>query len=118
MGTQVMRTWKPTAAGFSNIVAGAFGILFSLVLIRRGETIDSLPFPRGVGEIGLPLAIVAIIGGIFSLKRKLWGLALTGSICAIFSWLFILGILSVIFVSMSRQEFGTPVPPANPGQPS
>ncbi|GAG33364.1 unnamed protein product, partial [marine sediment metagenome] len=59
----------------------------------------------GSGLIGL--GVVAIIGGIFALRRKLWGLALAGAICAI-PCSAALGILATIFVSLGRREFAQP----------
>ena len=57
---------------------------------------------------GIPLiilGIVAIVGGIYAIRRKVWGMALAGAICALFSVFGVLGILSIIFVSLSRKEF-------------
>lgn len=56
----------------------------------------------GTGAIGL--GVVALIGGIFTLRRRLWGLALTGAILAI-PIMLPLGILATIFVSKRRKEF-------------
>jgi hypothetical protein len=50
--------------------------------------------------------IIAVIGGIFAIQRKCWGMALAGSIAAFFpAWIFGLG--SVVFIAISRDEFGT-----------
>jgi hypothetical protein len=48
--------------------------------------------------------VIAIVGGVYSLKRKAWGLAPAGSICAL-SGYFILGLLAIIFVAMGKNEF-------------
>jgi hypothetical protein len=57
--------------------------------------------------LALPFAIVgilAIVGGIYALRRKIWGLALAGSIAAFFpSW--ILGIAAIVFTALSKNEF-------------
>ncbi len=50
------------------------------------------------------LGIVAVIGGVSAIRRKSVGLSLTGAICALPSVL--LGLLAVIFVSVSKREFG------------
>ena len=55
------------------------------------------------GCVGV-LGIVAIVGGISAIRRKRFGLALAGAICAILSG--ILGILAVIFVALRKREFG------------
>ena len=47
-----------------------------------------------------------IVGGIFALRRRVWGLALAGAICAFLVPAgFILGILAIIFVAMGKREF-------------
>jgi len=49
------------------------------------------------------LGVVAIVGGISAIRRKRFGLSLTGAICALPS--VILGILAVIFVALGKREF-------------
>ena len=49
------------------------------------------------------LGIIAIVGGISTVKRKRFGLSLAGAICAMPSW--ILGILAVTFVALGKREF-------------
>jgi hypothetical protein len=56
--------------------------------------------------VGVPLfalGIVAIVGGVSALRRRSFGLSLAGAICAL--PLAPLGILAVIFVSVSNREF-------------
>ncbi|MEW6143065.1 MAG: hypothetical protein AB1597_07960 [Chloroflexota bacterium] len=48
------------------------------------------------------LGAIALIGGIYALSRSNWRLALIGSICAIPTGI---GVLSTIFVVLSRKEF-------------
>jgi hypothetical protein len=114
------KTWKPTTAGVLSIVAGGLSLLGLLALlaffpatVAGGHMHPFMPaWPIGVGYVVLLIAFpvglcaaVAIAGGIFALKRRLWGLALAGAICAVFSPAGILGILAVIFVAMGRSEF-------------
>jgi uncharacterized membrane protein YbaN (DUF454 family) len=56
-----------------------------------------------VGVTLFALGIVAIVGGVSALRRKNFGLSLAGAICALPS--MPLGILAVIFVSVSNKEF-------------
>jgi hypothetical protein len=51
------------------------------------------------------LGIVAIIGGIYAIQRKLWGMALAGAICAIIGPSALLGILAIIFIAIGKPEF-------------
>ena len=57
-----------------------------------------------IGAISLAFGIIALVGGIQALRRRTWGLALAGSILALPSS-FILGLLSIIFVSTGKKEF-------------
>jgi hypothetical protein len=67
--------------------------------------------------VGIGLGLIAIVGGIFAIRRKFWGLALAGAICAIvpphpwgyLTWTPVLGILAVVFVALSKNEFTGPV---------
>lgn len=112
---------SPVVAGVLSIVSGVFGILWGITLVLFAVlmmNIDTFPvttahdFPFDIlqvvclvwGTILLILAIVAIIGGIYSFQRKLWGLALTGAIVAMLVFLPT-GIAAVIFVGLSRQQF-------------
>ena len=114
----MQKTWKPTVAGVLNVIAGVFGLIGGLVLVFLGSAgsaffscfnIGMLPwapltFFLGTGISLLVLGILALIGGIYSLRRKVWGLALAGSIATVlFSQ--ILGILAIIFVALSEEEF-------------
>lgn len=58
-----------------------------------------------LGIISLVFGIISLVGGIQAIRRKVWGLALAGSILAIPASA-VLGILSIIFVSIGKQEFG------------
>jgi len=60
-----------------------------------------------IGVTALILGIVAIVGGVFALKRKSFGMSLAGAICALPPTV-ILGVLAIIFVSLSRKEFEPP----------
>ncbi len=117
------KTWKPVVAGILNIVAGVIhligfiGVIVAIFVIGSGtyfwEFTPEL-FPITIGWVQTILIIVAVftavlgilplLGGIYSVQRKQWGLALAGSIAAIFGTA-VLGLLAVIFTAMSRDEF-------------
>ncbi len=113
------KTNKPTTAGILNIIAGALGLIWAISLfIGWGVTSGVCVVPGGVGDIpefvpgmilswaiiALILAILAIVGGIYAILRKIWGLALAGSIAAILSF-FPLGIPAIVFTAQSKDEF-------------
>ena len=62
------------------------------------------------GAIGLFFTlsgILAIVGGVFALKKRRWGMALAGSVAGTFTF-FPVGIPAIIFIAMAKQEFSTP----------
>ena len=109
------KTWKPTTAGILSIIAGAISVIVGLVVAAVGTAVGGLAGMFGLIGLGAVIAaiaavpvilgIVAIVGGIYALRRKVWGLALAGSICSLFGPWIILGILAIIFVSMGKGEF-------------
>ncbi len=103
-------TWLPIAAGILSIIAGAIELFGGLIFSALASLITSLFWMPELGALfGVPLiiiGIVAIIGGICSLTRRAWGMALAGAICSLFlPHVIILGILAIIFVAISKQEF-------------
>jgi hypothetical protein len=102
------RTWKPTTAGILSIIAGSIGVITGVVVALLGLFIGGffgLPWPGLFGIPSLIFGTVAIVGGIYALRRQVWGLALAGSICALFGPWVILGLLAIIFVSLGKGEF-------------
>jgi hypothetical protein len=102
------KTWKPTAAGILAIIAGTLELILGLLIAAIG----GITFLFGwAGVFATPfiiLGIIAIVGGVYALRRQVWGLALAGSICALIPTIppwSILGILAIIFVSLGKREF-------------
>ena len=87
--------------------------------IVKGDLARRIIFHRGgeaLGVLLLVLGIVAIIGGIFSIRRNVWGLALAGAICVLFPpHVAVMGILAIIFVALSKGEFDQSVTKATDG---
>ena len=107
------------------IVSGCYGISLGAAL-RQGPVflnqflsavwIGGVPFDMGgdtaselaaYGILYIAFGTVALIGGISALRRKVWGLALTGAILTL--WMIpvgtVLGILSIVFLFKSKGEF-------------
>jgi hypothetical protein len=118
--------------GILSIVAGAMGcvsalgaIIFAifLVLVNNGQFVyDGYYSPDDFfnvlmvvyiicGVIGIIVSVLAIVGGIFALRKKNWGLALAGSIAGVLAF-FPCGVVAVIFTAMSKPEFNMAPPPA------
>jgi len=72
--------------------------------------------------LGVPLlvlGIIAIVGGVSTLRRKNFGLSLAGAICALCAFCafpsHILGLLAVIFLALRKREFGAKVSAVSEG---
>ncbi|MGD0353919.1 MAG: hypothetical protein ABSB31_00555 [Dehalococcoidia bacterium] len=66
------------------------------------------PIPAGfhpwMGIALIVISILAVIGGIFALRVKNWGLALAGSIAAVISGR-LLGVLALILIVLGKKDF-------------
>lgn len=111
----MQKTWKPTVAGVLSIVAGALILLFAFI-ISLGMTVAA-PFRSAMVSVMLFSAlylgtgIVALVGGIFSLQRRHWGLSLAGAICALMPPATMLGIACIVFTALAREDFPPPAAP-------
>jgi hypothetical protein len=101
------KTWKPTTAGILCIIAGAIATIAGIVIAVVGSIgwFFGIPWVSAIGAPSIILGIIAIVGGSYALKRRVWGLALAGSICALLGPWVLLGILAIIFVSLGKGEF-------------
>jgi len=110
------KTWMPLTAGILEIICGAWGLFFALALALVGSFFKTLAIPDMpafvgpiIGAMSIPfglLSIVAIVGGVFALRRKIWGLALAGAIVSIFlPYMILLAIAAIVFVALSKKEF-------------
>jgi hypothetical protein len=117
--------------GILSIVSGGFGVLgigWAVLWIYMSTLMFDLPqdpmtpaFPQEMfqimaiiyGGIGLILALIgvlAIVGGVYALRRKNWGLALAGAIAGTITF-FPCGIPAIIFTSLGKDEFTAAEPP-------
>ncbi len=124
------RSLIPMIAGILLFIAGVFSIFFwiqifaldvttleSFIDISQFKQIDPSITPEQIigfldlcAIIGFIIAVFLILGALFALKRKLWGVALTCSIIGLFSLgiLFTssgLSFISMILLLISRKEF-------------
>ncbi len=94
-------------AGILSIIGGIVGIVAGAIALGASALIAQLTGAFGMEGIGggfIALGIVALIGGIYTLRRKAWGFALAGAICALFP-IVPLGVLAIIFVLMGKKKF-------------
>jgi hypothetical protein len=114
--------------GILSIISGAFGIfylvwiIFSLYIFRAMFNQPFGPFPQyppqlppeiftimtafyaALGVFFTLIGALGIIGGVSSIKKKRWGLALAGAIAGAITF-FPCGIPAIIFVSLAKDEF-------------
>jgi hypothetical protein len=120
------KPWMPVVAGILDIISGSVGVVMGLFMAlhlhaaraiqgaqRFGGHAGALPavppaiFPgmgTGLGIALIVIGVLAIVGGIFSLRIKAWGLALAGAIGGVITGR-LLGVLALIFVVLSRKDF-------------
>ncbi len=114
------KTWKTTTAGILVIVAGGVGVTewIGIAVLQVlewgwsgvGDLLGLGAILPAVATIAIAIRIVAIVGGVLALKRRRWGLALAGAICAIFSSFLILlnvplGIAAIVLIVLGKGEF-------------
>lgn len=104
---------KPKLAGIAGILdiaGGVIGLLVSLGLLVFISLISlDADFPFGL--FFLPVffvpaggGVLAIVGGIYALRRKNWGLAMAGAIGAAVG-VTILGVAALVLTALARDEF-------------
>ncbi len=101
------KTWKGTTAGILTIVGGVIGIIAGALALAATTLAAALTGIFGLEALGgglLAMGIIALIGGFVTLRRKLWGFALTSAILAMFP-IIPLGIVAIIFVAKGKKEF-------------
>ena len=112
----VGRAWMPTTAGILSIIAGVVALCEGIAVAAVGMTwiydwwyewqvVEAPLISFWIAAIILiAIGIVAIIGGSFALRKRVWGMALAGAICSLPS-IWILAIPAIVFIAMSKQEF-------------
>ena len=102
-----------TAGGVLGIIGGVTGLFYAILIVPLYTAVEG-PDTFGISEEGVVilvayavLAIMQIIGAVMALKRKKFGLAMVGAICGMSPGSgTIFGVLAIIFVAMSKSEFG------------
>jgi len=116
---------KAGIAGILSIISGIFGVLWLVYAYFMtywfnfmSKFADMHEFPSVsvnivqlmsiiyiiVGSVVAAIGIFAIVAGIFTLKRKHWGLALAGAIAGTITF-FPCGIPAIILISSAQNEF-------------
>ena len=102
------KTWKPTAAGVICIIAGAIcvipGIWIALVLAFAGAG-----WSKFIGAPIIVAGVIPIVGGIYALRRRIWRLALAGSILALIAPVTLVT-LAMLLLAIGLSEGLSPLP--------
>ncbi len=103
-------TWKPLSAGTLNLTAGIFTVVCGFLMLNGNVMLTTFNAALGIpaqtgGYAMLTLGALGLLGGICSLSRRFWQIALTGSIANIIAPHGIMGLVATIFIFMSRKEF-------------
>jgi putative membrane protein len=108
------RTALPTVAGVMNIIIGSInflgviGVGIAIAVVWSNQYwIDwtALTVLWIVFAVLLVFSLPSLIGGIYAIQRKNWAIALIGSIASFLTW-FIIGLIPLILVILSKDEFG------------
>ncbi len=107
-----------TAGGVLTLVSGALGIIWAALMF--GDSTFFLLFGSGIcAGISLVLSLLAVIGGIAGMMRRMFFLAIMGAICGMlsggmFGISFLLALLGLIMMAVSKDAFsdGVVPPPA------
>jgi uncharacterized BrkB/YihY/UPF0761 family membrane protein len=115
-GQKPKKTRLSAVAGILDIVAGSFGLVGVFVLTVAMIVLANDPDRHAADEVdpivvlvamAVPLAILgvlAIVGGIYALRRRNWAMALTGAIAASLPF-SLMGIAALVLTALSREEF-------------
>ncbi len=103
----------PMIAGILLIAEAGFKllILFGIAVASIFAIFPATSFPINTVAL-VPIVLVplmgwislALVGGIFSLQRKRWGLSLAGAIVAILPF-SLLGMTALVLIVLSKNEF-------------
>ena len=110
----VPKTALPVVAGILTLVSGVCRLLLIFVLLVIGlifaaaPRVDSRVHPAVIiafiGLFMLVTGVLAVVGGVYNLKRRNWGLSLAGAIAAFLPF-NLLGLASIILLAISKDEF-------------
>jgi uncharacterized membrane protein len=109
------KTPLPIIAGVMNIIIGSINVLGVIgvgiaiaVVWSDHYWVDwtALTVLWIVFAVLLVFSLPSIIAGIYAVQRKNWAIALLGSIASFLTW-FIIGLIPLILIALSKDEFGT-----------
>lgn len=119
--------WMPLTAGILDLVIGVPGLIIGIICAAFGGALAGflslfagwLSAPIGLlGALicgpAIVLSIIAIVGGIFAIRRRAWGFALAAAICAFIVGFgrfpftvpaIPLGVAAIVFTALGKGQF-------------
>ncbi len=112
---RVRKTRLSMVAGILEIIdgglklLGVFGLTIAMIAVatdpyRGYDEVDPLYILLAVTIPLAAAAVLAIIGGMYALRGRSWGMALVGAIAASLPF-SLLGIAALVLTALSREEF-------------
>ena len=92
----------PAIGGVLSIVSAGISLLIVLWSVALAHNFFVF---GGLMILMLISSILALIGGIFAIKRKHWTVSLLGAIASVIGFTGLLGIVATILIAMSKKEF-------------
>lgn len=108
-GQPAKRTNWSTAAGIIDIAAGGFSLVsllfVAVFLFVIAGSEEEMPFFIALIPLAMVIpGVLAIVGGIFALRRRSWVMALIGSIALVVTS-SLPGIAALVLTVMAKDEF-------------
>jgi RNA polymerase subunit RPABC4/transcription elongation factor Spt4 len=111
-GARVAGKAAMTGGGWMPVTAGVLDLIVGVAALGGLATF----FIGGLGAlVGAPiiiLSIIAIIGGVFAIRKRAWGFALAAAICGFIIGLplfiapaILLGIPAIVFTALGKEKF-------------
>lgn len=107
------QTMMPVIGGILVLISALYEIYAGLVLAFWSDTMGSImPVDFGLDTLGIVcgiiiilLALIGVLGGIFAIQRKRWTLAIVGAVFSLMGLYFIVPLVGLILIAVSKDEF-------------
>jgi hypothetical protein len=107
------QSWKPTTAGVLMIAAGITAVVAEIIYFASGDLgiFGGIPWAQSSANVQgalLAAGLIAIVGGVLTLRRMVWWMAIVGVVCSMLFtiWpLLLAGLISIFLIATSRQQF-------------
>ncbi|MDD1767958.1 MAG: zinc ribbon domain-containing protein [Methanomassiliicoccales archaeon] len=105
IGIVIGLTMAVAAAAIGDILGDLYGGMYGLDVLGMIEGIIV-----ACGVIWFIIGLIALIGGVFALRKKRWGIAIVGGVFALLTigpyfLASILGLIGLILIAISKREF-------------